>query len=77
MLVKALGISKLVYLASMLCVPDLVIKTVQEKIFQFLWKNKMDKVKRSVIFKPLSHGGLNFPDFRTQLSQVTTPELAR
>jgi len=50
MLVKALGISKLVYAASMLCVPDLVIKTVQEKIFKFLWKNKMDKVKRSVIF---------------------------
>ena len=35
MLVKALGISKLVYAAFMLCVPDLVIKTVQEKIFKF------------------------------------------
>jgi len=27
----------------------------------------MDKVKRSVIFQPLSRGGLNFPNFRTQV----------
>ena len=40
MLVKTLGISKLVYAASMLCVPEMVIKTVQEKILKFLWKNK-------------------------------------
>jgi len=40
MLVKTLGISKLVYAAFMLCVPEMVIKTVQEKILKFLWKNK-------------------------------------
>ena len=67
----------LVYAASMLCVPDLVIKTVQEKIFQFLWKNKMDKVKRSVIFQPLSNGGRNFPDFRTQVKSLCLSWLGR
>ena len=61
----------------MLCVPDLVIKTVQEKIFKFLWKNKMDKVKRSVIFQPLSHGGLNFPHFRTQVKSLRLSWLGR
>ena len=30
----------------------------------------MDKVKRSVIFQPLSLGGLNFPDFRTQVKSL-------
>ena len=77
MLVKALGISKLVYAAFMLCVPDLVIKTFQEKIFKFLWKNKMDKAKRSVIFQPLSHGGRNFPDFRTQVKSLCLSWLGR
>ena len=38
MLVKALGISKLVYAASMLCVPEVVIKMVQERLFKLLWK---------------------------------------
>ena len=49
MLVKTLGLSKLVYAASMLRVPDTVIKRVQEKIIKFLWKNKLnkDKIKRS------------------------------
>ena len=37
-LVKSLGISKIVYAASMLCVPETVIKTVQDRIFKFLWK---------------------------------------
>ena len=67
MLVKTLGISKLVCAASMLCVSELVIKTVQEKILKFLWKNKTDKVKRSVLYEPLSHGGLNFTNFHTVL----------
>ena len=65
MLVKALGISKLVYAASMLCVPEVVVKTVQERIFKFLWKNKEDKVKRPVVMQSLYYGGLNFPNFRT------------
>ena len=50
MLVKTLGLSKLVYAASMLGVPEMVIKRVQEKIIKFLWKNKFkkDKIKRSI-----------------------------
>ena len=54
MLVKTLGISKLVYAASMLCVPEMVIKTVQAKILKFLWKNKKDKVKRMISFISIS-----------------------
>ena len=49
MLVKSLGIFKIVYAASMLSVPETVVKTVQDRIFNFLWKNKKDKVKRAVM----------------------------
>ena len=77
MLVKTLGISKLVYAASMLCVPDMVIKTVQTKILKFLWKNKKDKVKRSVLYQPLSHGGLNFPTFHTVIKSLRLSWLDR
>ena len=60
LLSKTLGISKLVYTASMLTVPQEVIKRVQTKLLNFLWKNKKDKVKREVLYRK---GGLNFPNF--------------
>ena len=55
MLVKTLGLSKLVYAASILCVPEMVIKTVQEKKF-------CGKTERSVtctfkLYQSLSSGG--------------------
>lgn len=63
LLAKTLGISKLVYTASMLTVPQEVIKRVQAKLFNFLWKNKKDKVKREVLHQEMRKGGLNFPNF--------------
>ena len=63
LLSKTLGISKLVYTTSMLTVPQEVIKRVQMKLFNFLWKNKKDKVKREVLYQEMRKGGLNFPNF--------------
>jgi len=77
MLVKTLGISKLVFVASVLCVSEMVIKTVQEKLLKFLWKNKKDKVKRSVLYQPHSHGGLNFPNFHTVIKSLCLSWLGR
>ena len=63
----------IVHAASMLSVPRTVIKTVQDRIFKFLWKNKQDKVKRTVIYQPFSHGGVNFPNV---LTAVKSPRLS-
>ena len=50
MLVKTLGLSKLVYAASLLRVPEMVIKRVQEKIIIFFVEKQInDKIKISVI----------------------------
>ena len=38
----------IVHAASMLSVPRTVIKTVQDRIFKSLWKNKQDKVLRII-----------------------------
>jgi len=54
----------------MLSVPEAAIQKTQRKLFAFLWKNKSDKVKRQVIFRPLSKGGLNFPCFRTVIKAL-------
>ena len=63
LLAKTLGVSQLVYAASMLTVPSLVIKSVQTELFSFLWKNKKDKIKRTVMYQPFAEGGLNFVNF--------------
>ena len=61
LLVKALGISKIVYSASMQCVPEEVIKRLQEKPVSYLWRNKKDKIKRTVLYqRPCRR--LNFPN---------------
>ena len=70
MLAKSLGLSQLVYAASMLSVPEAAIQQTQRKLFAFLWKNKGDKVKRQVLFRPLSKDGLNFPCFRTVIKAL-------
>ena len=56
LLAKALGISQLVYAASMLTVPESVVKTVQENLFAFLWKNRKDKMKRVVMYQTVEKG---------------------
>ena len=50
LLAKTLGVSQLVYAASLLSVPNVIIKIVQTQLFSFLWKNKKDKIKRAVIY---------------------------
>ena len=77
MLVKALGISMIVYAASMLCVPEVVIKTAQESLFKLLWKNKADKVKRLVVMQTLYDGGLNFPNILAVVKSLRLSWLGR
>ena len=60
------------------CVPEMVIKRVQEKITKFLRENKNDKIKIcAVICQSLSSGGLNFPNFRTVVKSLRLSWLGR
>ena len=77
MLAKSLGLSQLIYTASMLSVPELAIQQTQRKLFSFLWKNKRDKIKRQVLCRPLSRGGLCFPCFRTAIKALRLSWIGR
>ena len=61
----------------MLSVPETVVKTVQDRIFNFLWKNKKDKVKRAVMYQPFSNGGVNFPNVHTVVKSLRLSWLGR
>ena len=55
---KTLGLSQIVYSASMLDIPNSYTSAIQSLLFQFLWKNKPDKIKRQVLYQDYGDGGL-------------------
>ena len=61
----------------MLCVPEEVIKRVQEKLFNYLWRNKKDKIKRTVLYQRPCQGGLNFPNVRTTVKALRLSWIGR
>jgi len=77
MLAKSLGLCQLIYTASMLSVPETVIQQTQSKLFAFLWKNKRDKIKRQVLFRPLSKDGLSFPCFKIVVKALRLSWISR
>ena len=54
----------------MLSFPETIIQQTQSKLFTFLSKNTRDKVKRPVLYRPLSKGGLSFPSFTTVMKAL-------
>ena len=77
LLAKMLGASQLIYTASMICVPDTVINNVQGHLFSFLWKNRKDRIKRKVMYQPLSEGGINFINFQMMVNSLCLASIQR
>ena len=44
--------------------------------FRFLWRTKKHKIKRKIIYQPISDGGLNFMNFQNN-GQIVSIELDR
>ena len=62
-IVKTLGISKLIYSALLLPVPDHYIQEINKLIFNFIWQGKPPKIKRNTIIGAKKDGGLKMCDF--------------
>ena len=63
-IVKTLGISKLIYSASVLPVPDHYIQEINKLIFDFIWAGKPPKIKRNTLIGKIKDGGLKMCDFK-------------
>ena len=72
MLAKSLGLSQLIYAASMLSVSETVIQQTQSKLFAFPWMNKRDKIKRQVLFRPLSKRWAKLPLLKNRYKSTTS-----
>ena len=58
-----MGLSKLIYNASVLPVPKNFCDQVNKVTFNFIWDNKIAKIKRNTIIGERKNGGLNMIDF--------------
>ena len=61
----------------MLTVPQSVVKTVQENLFAFLWKNRKYKIKRVVMYQTVKKGEINFVNFRTVIKALRLAWIGR
>ena len=62
-IVKTLGLSKLIYNATVLSIPKHFVKEINKISFNFIWEGKPAKVKRSTIIREKKRGGLKMLDF--------------
>uniref|UniRef100_A0A3P9M210 Reverse transcriptase domain-containing protein n=1 Tax=Oryzias latipes TaxID=8090 RepID=A0A3P9M210_ORYLA len=65
LLAKAEGISRLVYIASSLSLDSKTAKMIDQILFNFLWRNRIYYVRKSVVINSSKNGGLDFLDFST------------
>ena len=63
-IVKTLGLSKLIYSASVLPVPEHYIQEINKLTFNFIWTGKPPKIKRNTIIGEKKDGGLKMCDFK-------------
>jgi len=69
-ILKSLGVSQLLYVTSVMFIPEDYIKTVQDEINNFLWKGARPKVKSAVMYKSIDEGGLKLLHFNTQVRAI-------
>jgi len=70
LIINSLGLSQLIYSASILNVPEEVARTVKTKLFSFLWKNKRDEIKRIGLYQDLERGGIRMVDIDTMFKAL-------
>ena len=58
-----MAISKLTFVCSVLNASDTSATEVNKLIFDYVWKFKNSKIKKSTLIKSKENGGLNMVDF--------------
>ena len=64
LVINALALSRVWYVASLVHMPEWVIKELNTLVFNFFWKGKRDLVSRSVVVQPSLFGGFSVVNVR-------------
>ena len=65
--IKSIAMPKLLYVCSSLPVPEWFVEQVTKRMFNFLWSNKTEKIKRCSIISNYKDGGLKMVHFETMV----------
>uniref|UniRef100_A0A3B3DY82 Reverse transcriptase domain-containing protein n=1 Tax=Oryzias melastigma TaxID=30732 RepID=A0A3B3DY82_ORYME len=63
LLTKMESISRLIYPAFAVALPDSCIKNINKIQYDFIWNNKQHLIRKNDIVKPIEEGGMNVIDF--------------
>ena len=69
--INSLAISKLIYLASTILVPENVYDEVKQVILDFIWNGSTPKIAYSTLIQSIEKGGLKLVDFRTKVKSFS------
>lgn len=76
-MIKTLATSKLVYIASILCIPDKeYICKVQRLLFNFIW-DKSERIKRNTLIGDITDGGLSIIDIESKFKALKAAWIPR
>ncbi len=67
-IVKTFVQSQFLYVSSVIETPVKAMKQINQLIFKFIWKNKRERLKRTVLVKSITNGGLQVPDFESMVN---------
>ncbi len=68
-IIKTLGISQLLFSATMLDIPEGIIQKINKILYSFIWKSK-DRIKRNSIIGNYEKGGLKMIDIESQFEAI-------
>ncbi len=63
-IIQTSGISNITYAAGLKTVPDKIVKDINTELWKFLWKDKMEAVKREICMHSIVNGGIGMPDIK-------------
>ena len=75
-IIKSLALPKIIFSATMLPIPDGIVKEINKIIFQFLWDGQ-EKIKRSTLIGANNQGGLSMIDIESQLTALKAAWIPR
>uniref|UniRef100_A0A3B3V1A1 Reverse transcriptase domain-containing protein n=1 Tax=Poecilia latipinna TaxID=48699 RepID=A0A3B3V1A1_9TELE len=77
LVIKTEIISTLAYLASMFPLPYKIMTSIRKMMFCFLWGSQQEKLKRDIMYRPVSKGGRNVPNIEMKLNGSGTKKWFR
>ena len=65
LILKALGISQLIFLANLVSFSKEKIKEINKIMYEFIWNSPIQKMKQNMAIQDYEHGGIRMPDLES------------